>query len=159
MPEVKAYAPVSLTYSELIRYGEWHEDAWVRQMAKLVQEMRDALEEPGDHQVSTFAELIESYDQTVSDLESELEFTKDALQDAKDAQTEAEERYKALKYDYSSDGHLKTVNHLKAEIVDLKGQYHSENARARRAEAELEKVKKALGETTEKLNMWDILRT
>ena len=157
MTEVKTYLPVSITYAELVRHGEWHDDAWVREMAKIVAEVRDVINSTTYNQADTLEELIDSYERNVREAESSLEYAQDDLNEANEKKVEAENKYEALRYDLDSNEQVKVINVLKAEVLEFRQQAGSANRRNHELTKEVGDLKTELARVREQLNMWTIL--
>jgi len=157
MTEVKTYLPVSITYAELVRYGEWHDDAWVREMARIVTDVRDALNSTSYTRADSLEELIDSYERDIRDHASSLSYAEDELKEATEKVAEIENKYEALKYDLDGMEQVKVIHALKAEVLDFRQQAGSANRRTHELTREVEDLKKELELTKEKLNMWTIL--
>ena len=157
MTEVKTYLPVSLTMSELARYGENHDDAWVREMAKYVRETCEAINSSNYLRVNTLTELIDAYESDVREFDSALRFAEEELEEEQQKRAEAMDRYESLKFDLDKDEQVTVIRNQKAELLARSESIRRLNQQSSAKQNEINTLRQQLDEIKEKLNMWTIM--
>lgn len=157
MTEIKTYVPATLPYSDLIRYGENHDDAWVRKMASIIDEIHTAIRNTNYTKVATVEDLLDAYETELREYSSSLDYAEEELEEEQARRMTAEDRYNAVLYDLDKDAQVAVIRSLKAEVLAKKEDIRQLNTRALEMQRTIDDTNRRLRETEEKLNMWTIM--
>ena len=157
MIETKTYLPVTITMAELAHYGENHDDAWVREMARHVSEICDAINNTNYLRVSNLSELIDAFNDDIHDFESSIRYAEEELAEEQQRRIEAVDRYEALKFDLDKDEQVAVIRNLKAELMARNETIRKLNQQTVTMQQEINSVYQKLNDTKERLDMWTIM--
>jgi len=163
---IRSIFPEFVPLNELARYGEDHDDMWVRRMGEIVMDVHVAIEESDYTQISDLHELIKEYREDLYSCKQDIDSESEERIAAEQKRQQAENKVDSLRYELDRDEQNRYITYLRAEITrkndeirehkrettNLQSVIHSRNT-------DIVQLQNQLKHLEDKFQTWTILAT
>lgn len=146
--------PDHLSIKELARYGDDHQDPYVRKLAYYAEMLSYFV--PSEYRNDP-DEWFDANEYELREVSSHLQCAEEDLAEAQARAETAEEQYKALLFDLDRDELYYQNNSLKTRIAEQRNRIAKQDSKIQQLEAEHNKLKDAHKYLTEVHNTWTVI--
>ena len=163
---IRSIFPDRVPLDELARYGENHDDLWIRRMGEIVMDVHVAIEESDYNRVEDLHDLIKEYREDLFACKQDIDSESEERIAVEQKRQEAENKVDSLRYELDRDEQNRYITYLRAElmrkndeITKQKTEIAAKNRSIRDQETDRTMLQNQLKQLEEKFQTWTIIAT